>query len=366
MGMDSCWEVEVDRSSPAEWAQMLDLFNDASLYQTWAYGEVRWGAENLSHLVLKRDGEVCAIAQLRVVRPTRLDFGIAYLRWGPVFERRGRELDPAVSIAMARALETEYVVKRKLALRVIPNAFAGSPRAALFESAFPGFKGEAASAANTYRTVVLDLAPPIEQLRKKLDGKWRNMLVQAEKKGLTIATGSGTEEYRTFTRMYDEMKRRKGFQSTVDVEEFGRVQASLPESERIRIWICEEKGVPVAGVVASAIGDSGIYVLGATSDQGLTAKGGYLLQWNVVQWLKQNGRRWYDLGGIDPAGNPGVYRFKRGMSGTDVSQLSPMVACNSLLSSAILRAGFALQRAVRSGKGILQSARPLSPQVSRN
>ena len=52
------WQVEVDRATPAEWAQMLDLFNDANLYQTWSYGRVRWGEENLSHLVLKRNGEV--------------------------------------------------------------------------------------------------------------------------------------------------------------------------------------------------------------------------------------------------------------------------------------------------------------------
>ena len=77
--VDSCWEVEVDRSSPAEWARMLDLFNDASLYQTWSYGEIRWGRDNLSHLLVKRDGEVCAMAQLRVVRPTRFNFGIAHL-----------------------------------------------------------------------------------------------------------------------------------------------------------------------------------------------------------------------------------------------------------------------------------------------
>jgi hypothetical protein len=360
------WEVEVDRSSAAEWSQMLNQFNDASLYQTWAYGAVRWGGGNLSHLVLKRDGELRAMAQLRLVRPAHCNAGIAYLRWGPLCERRGLPLDPAVWTAMARALEKEYAVKRRLALRILPNAFAGSPRAPLFHVSFPGFKEEAATPANTYRTIVLDLAPKIEELRKRLDGKWRNMLVQSEKRGLTVTAGSGSEEYRIFTRMYDEMKKRKGFQNTVDVEEFGRIQASLPESQRMRIWICEEHGVPVAGVVVSAVGDTGIYVLGATSDQGLTAKGGYLLQWTAIQWLKENGFRWYDLGGIDPEGNPGVYRFKRGLSGTDVCQLTPRVACDSVVSSAILKAGFALQRAARSCKGVLQSARQLSPQISKS
>ena len=63
--------------------------------------------------------------------------------------------------------------------------------------------------------------------------------------------------------------------------------------------------------------------LGATSDDGLNAKGAYLLQWTLIQWLKENGIKWYDLGGIDPEGNPGVYSFKRGLSGTDVSSINP-------------------------------------------
>ena len=101
---NSCWQVEVDRTRPAEWSQMLDLFDDANIYQTVAYGEVRWGGKNLSHLVLKRDGEVLGMAQLRIIRPTPFKFGVAYLRWGPIFERRGGLLDPEVARRMADAL----------------------------------------------------------------------------------------------------------------------------------------------------------------------------------------------------------------------------------------------------------------------
>ena len=81
----------------------------------------------------------------------------------------------------------------------------------------------------------------------------------------------------------------------------------------MQIMICEDRGAPVAGLVVSAIGGSAIYLLGATSDDGLKSKGAYLLQWNMIQWLKQNGVRWYDLGGIDPEANRGVYSFKKGI-----------------------------------------------------
>jgi hypothetical protein len=346
--LDPVWQVEIDHASPCEWSSMLDLFHDANLYQTWSYGSVRWGRKNLSHLVLKRNGEVLGMAQLRIIRPTRFNFGMAYLRWGPLCHRSGTELETEAALRLARALQEEYVRKRGLLLQILPNAFVGSPRASIFQSAFSGFTQEARTPANAYRTFVLDLAPSIEELRRNLDKKWRNQLTRSEKNGLRIVTATGTDEYRVFCRMYSQMWKRKAFDTTVDVEEFGRMQEDLPGSDRMRILICEQDGSPVAGLVASAMGDSAIYMLGATSDDGLNAKGAYLLQWTMIQWLKENGFKWYDLGGIDPDRNPGVYSFKKGLSGIDLYQLTPLVSCDNVVSSAIVKASLTAQRAVRS------------------
>jgi lipid II:glycine glycyltransferase (peptidoglycan interpeptide bridge formation enzyme) len=364
--LDSGWQVEVDRQTPAEWSQMLDGFGDANLYQTWSYGAVRWGANNLSHLVLKRGAEVLGMAQLRIVRPTRFKFGMAYLRWGPLFERRGKPLDPEIAAAVARALEKEYAGKRKLFLRILPNAFAGSPRATAIQSAFSGFTPEPLAADNTYRTFMVDLDFSLEELRRKLDAKWRNHLSRAEKNNLKVVAGTGSEDYQAFCRIYQQMRKRKTFETTVDVEEFGRIQENLPAPQRMRVLICMDQDVPVAGIVASAMGDSAIYLLGATSNEGLKSQGAYLLQWTLIKELKQQGIRWYDLGGIDPEQNPGVYSFKRGLSGADTCQLTPLVACTSAASSAVVRAGLVLQRLIRGSKEALFPTRSLAEAPRQN
>lgn len=358
------WTVEVDRATPEQWARTLDLFDDANIYQTAAYGGVRWGERNLSRLVLKRNGEVVAAAQLRIVKPTPLKFGMAYLRWGPMCVRHGRPVDTDVIARMAKALDEEYAEKRRLFLHVIPNAFEGSPRAETFRSAFQRFTAEPIVPENAYRTFVLDLAPTLEDLRRRLDAKWRNKLSGAEKNNLAVIAGSGIDEYRKFCTMYEQMRNRKAFETTVDVAEFERIQECLPETQRMRILIAVDKAVPVAGLVASAIGDSAIYLLGATSDEGLKAKGAYLLQWTMMQWLKANGVRWYDLGGIDPERNPGVYQFKRGFSGADVTQLGPLVACRSTFSSTMVKAGLVMQRALRGRRGAANAEQPKNPAES--
>jgi lipid II:glycine glycyltransferase (peptidoglycan interpeptide bridge formation enzyme) len=164
--------------------------------------------------------------------------------------------------------------------------------------------------------------------------------------------------------IYNQMRKRKTFETTVDVVEFGRIQEDLPASQRMRILLCQEGDVPVAGLVASTMGDSAIYLLGATSDQGLNSKGAYLLQWTLINWLKENGIRWYDLGGIDPERNPGVYHFKRGLSGTDVCRVSPLVGCSSVVSFAIVRASLAMQGALRRSKATLHLTRPFRQPAS--
>jgi lipid II:glycine glycyltransferase (peptidoglycan interpeptide bridge formation enzyme) len=356
---NSIWQVEVDRASSAEWSQILDLFCDANIYQSAAYGGVRWGEGNLSRLVLKRDGEVLGVAQFRIIRPTPLRFGMAYLRWGPLWERRCHPIDPEVPLRLAVAIEDEYVKKRKLFVCILPNAFAGSPRAEVFESAFDKFSRETYEPTETYRTFLMDITPPLDELRRRLDAKWRNKLKQSERNNLTVVSGCGSHEYQAFCEIYSQMRNRKVFETSVDVDEFGRIQRALTESQRMLVLICQDEGVPLAGLVASVMGDSAIYLLGATSDAGLNSKGAYLLQWTLINWLKDRGIRWYDLGGIDPAANPGVYSFKRGLSGVDICQIRSYTASESVVSSRMVKTALALKRTLRASLRPLNLARPL-------
>lgn len=333
------YQAEIDKVTETEWCELLDRFGDANIYQTWSYGAVRWGTKNLSHLILKRNGEVVGIAQVRIIRPTRFKLGIAYLRWGPAFHLRTQALNVDDVKAMAAALREEFVEDRGLYLEILPNAFSDSSRSAAFQSAFQRFDHRAGISGGKYRTFVLDLLPALEELRKKLDKKWRNQLNAAERNDLRIVEGNGVEEYDVFCKLYDEMWERKQFESTVSIGEFRRIQEQLPKSQRMRIMLCLHGEQPVAGLVCSEMGDSCIYLLGATNDEGRNLKAAYLLHWSMIRSLKEKQVRYYDLGGINPAKNPGVYHFKCGFNGADVTHISPLVACDSKLSAAFVQLG---------------------------
>jgi lipid II:glycine glycyltransferase (peptidoglycan interpeptide bridge formation enzyme) len=246
--------------------------------------------------------------------------------------------DPEIARRMIAALKDEYVVRRGLLLRLLPPVFETDPFAASYQSALTAAGFEQRTDTRRYRTVRVDLSPSIEQVRKKLGAKWRNKLNGAEKNGLTVTQGASVEHYAKFLAAYREMMARKNFETTVDVEEFARIQSDLPEALRMQVFLSEKDGTVMNALVVSAMGDTAVYLLGATSDEGLKLKGAYLLQWRAIQWLKERNCRWYELGGIDPVQNPGVYEFKSGFGGEEVHDLGVFEASGSWASRFCVKA----------------------------
>jgi lipid II:glycine glycyltransferase (peptidoglycan interpeptide bridge formation enzyme) len=169
----------------------------------------------------------------------------------------------------------------------------------------------------------------LDQLRKNLDKKWRNQLNAAERNQFNVCVGSDSETYRSFCRLYVQMRERKHFQTSVDIEEFGRMQDQLPDARKMKVLICKQGDEPLAGLVASALGDSAIYLLGATSDAAMRLKAAYELQWTLIRLLKEQGIRYYDLGGTDPEANPGTSRAALAAWKCNTSEPSQPAAANS-------------------------------------
>lgn len=307
------YTVEVRRFDENEWSEVIRCFKDATIYQTHAYGSVRWGSDRISHLVLLESNRAVAAAQVTIQRPPFLKCGIAYVPWGPLWRRQDRIDCPDNFRHIIQVLRDEIVLRRKLMLRIRPqilDAEANPYRSILLEE---GYKIN--HKAKKYRTLLLNLEPSLDAIRRNFEQKWRNQLNRAEKNNLEIIEGSDDALYSIFLDLVFEMTARKGFEPGVDYREFQKIQRDLSEPCKMRIFICRSAGQPVACAISSALGDTGIYMFGATSDSGMQSKGSYLLQWRMIQWLRSRGCRWYDLGGVNPEENPGVYHFKQGCAG---------------------------------------------------
>lgn len=343
----------VDQTTEPEWNRLLTKFADASVYQSWAYGSVSWGEKNLSHLLLKQDDQVMAMAQVRLVRVPVIGKGIAYIRWGPLCRRHDQPFNDHILRQMVLALKTEYADNRGLMLRIVPNIYSGEP----FVEPWHGLTQEIGLASaphvHVYRTMRVDLTQSPEDLRKGLHQRWRNYLKNAEKAGYTLREGANVEFYETFLVLYRQMMARKQFDTTVDVDQFKLLQQALPDSLKMQVFLCERDGKPLNALVVSHIGESAIYLLAATGDEGLKERGAHLLQWRAIQWLQERRCRWYDLGGINPDRNPGVYQFKSGLGGQEVRQLGGFELCTDSLSNLCVNGGLKLQALTRGLRSAL-------------
>lgn len=306
--------VEADACSSEQWREIARRFSDYSIYQACAYADARAadvGATN-QRVVVRRGTEVMGLAQVRIKRLPVVRTGVAYIYRGPLWRRPGA--GPEDFGAVLAALRAEYGVRLGLEVRVacgmIDEALAGDCRDAIRHAGFSPRSQERID-----RTILLDLSPDADALRKALAQKWRNGLNQSERRDLTVETRTDGDAMKIFQSLYEQMWAAKQFETGVSVASFAHIQTLLPEDEKLTIALAFHDGTPVAGHVSTCLGDTCVYLLGASSDDGRKRKASYLLQWRTIEDAKSRGARLYDLGGIDPEANPGVYHFKSGMGG---------------------------------------------------
>jgi len=311
--LESVYTVKTDTIGKEIWSRILLEFDDANIYQTWSYGALHWGEKSLSHLLLKKGSEIVAAAQTRIVKLPFVPVGIAYIRWGGMWQRKDRPRDPDIFRRMILALRQEYAVKRGLFLRMLPNVMDKDAKEIVDILHQEGF--ERRTPPEGGRTLYIDLRYSLEELRASMTSKWRYYLKKAEEGNLLLLNASNEELFNIFIRTYREMLNRKSFSEYVDVDKFRVIQQDLDDAFKMKIFACQSKGEVHAVNICTALGNMGIYVLGATSDKGLKSYGSYLLQWKMIEWLKTQGYNWYDLGGYDPVRVPGTAHFKRGLAG---------------------------------------------------
>ena len=318
-------EILIDAIGPQEWADLGARFCDYNLYQTWAYGatSAQETASRASRAVIVRGGEVLGLASVRIKRIPVVRAGLAYIYWGPVWQRPGcTHYDLRVIL---QELRGEYTVRQGLRLRIVPGLALSAGLSIADELANCEYRLEHGAAPE--RTTVVDLALSLDALRQRLAQKWRNCLNYAERMDITLRAGLEDALLADFQTLYEQMRDTKNFATGLNPLSLRRIQAALPQREKLHVTVAYKDGMPAAGHVCTILGDTCIYLMGASNDIGRQCKAAYLLQWRAVQLARQAGARWYDLGGIDPVQNPGVYHFKRGLGGTEVSFPGRFTTC---------------------------------------
>jgi hypothetical protein len=315
----------VEVVSDDDWNILLKQFADANYRQLAAYSSaaaarVKARSENVA---IREDGKLLGLCNVRIRKLPLLPFGIAYVNGAPLVLKSAESIDPATALSRClNALRKEFVDRRGHVLRVIGVARADlSPDSA--NRSFLGAGFVPCTAKGRYRTILVGLMRDLPEIRCGLDQKWRNVLNKAERQGLSVVRGTEAAFFREFGELYSGLLARKNLDVDLGPEFFLGLQDELSEPDRFVVHLAKQGDNVVAGHIGAYHGDTAVYLLGAADEGGLKTNASYLLQWRVIEYAKERGCSWYDLGGIDPQANPNVYRFKARIGGNEVFAPGP-------------------------------------------
>lgn len=350
--LDTGYTSEVDSVDKHQWYGSLLKFNDATFYQTWSFGAVRWGEKNFSHLILKKDDSIVSMAQLRIVKVKNLNVGAAYLNWGPVWRSIDQKSEIMHLKNMLRALYIEYVDLRGLMLRILPKIIPEPVK----EAVLTVFTEEEYNySPDPQQTVVVDLSPNMDNLRKNLPKGIRHSLNAAAKNDLEFYEIQDDKSFAIVLRIFNEMQQRKNFTAFGSPEEIIAVYKDLANTVKQKMILCKHDGEAVAIIGWQTIGQYGFPLVACTGNKALKLKAGTLLFWKMIEWYKENGYLCCDLAGVNPRRNPGGYFFKKSLAGRSYVETPHYIgqfdAYNNLGSFILMKSGFYMRdiyRTIRS------------------
>ncbi|MFV0643252.1 MAG: lipid II:glycine glycyltransferase FemX [Sphingomonadaceae bacterium] len=264
-----------------------------------------------SHYLLVSDqGRPLALANVRVKCLAPLG-GIALISHGPVLLRPKEHWRTDLPMVLA-AIRRHICGQKVLVLRVDPD-----PAWARYDPFITGhgLTGFTTLTDKKYRTIFIDTTQDIKALRCGLAGKWRTDLNRAERGNLRISCSKNPADFTLFSRLLDDLMRRKGFSIPQNTDFFAEVSRSARNPEQVLLHAAWEGDEMISGHIGSFCGDSAVYLLGATTHRGRELRASHALHWAVILRARRMGLPAYDLGGIDEQKNPGVFRFKSRMGG---------------------------------------------------
>jgi len=293
--------VEWNLLERAPWEALFAAAGRSTLVQSWAYGEAKRAVEGWrpQRAVVYWAGQPVALAQVLEKRLGGLA-RVGRLNRGPIWLR---DLSGNDRLVVIEALRSRWRWFKLAGLSLAPELPEGAT--------VPGFRRRG---GDGWCSAWLDLSLAPEILRKRLDGKWRNMLNASEKAALVVEATPLALPW--LLDRYCELLRDKGFGATPPA----LVQALAAQAYRpddLLVLRAHAETEAVAGILLVRHGDAATYLIGWNGDEGRKRKANNRLLWEAVVELSRRGVRWFDLGGIDERLTPGIAAFKRGMNGAE-------------------------------------------------
>ena len=304
------WKQILDDEAREMWDRALQRFPDCSPFQSYAWGEYRssLGWQPFRWVAFDEAGEVVTMMQGSLRRyPLRL--GMLWCEGGPVGDLNVCDESMHRLIKQTTGLKRLYCRFRCDRARRIEDALTLTSK---------GWAMPWAPLTTNY-SMWLDLSLDEESLLAACDRNWRRNLRRSQEKNLSVSQWMDVNSDEVHS-VYKSMQDLKGLDEQLSLEEIQQLLKNL--KQQLVVYRCDdEQGNVVSLLGCVVIGNHACAVFWATSEAGRKLNASYAVFWALLQHCRRIGVKSYDLAGIDPIRNHGVYRFKRDTGASPIEYL---------------------------------------------
>lgn len=294
------WKALSDEQARATWDDALARFADYSPFQSYAWGEYRRGLGWTPYrfVAVDENGKTAAMIQA-YARKYAFGIGLVWSEGGPtgdlsLFDEKFHQL-VGTSTGLSRfyfrfRADRRRTTEDSLKLSSLSWSLPWSPLVSNY-------------------SMIADLNQDDEQLLARCERNWRRNLKRSQESGLRIERWLNPTAEEMLS-IYASMQTVKGLEEQHSHAEIEELITRL--GDRLVLLRCDDEQGQLLSLMGSiVIGDHAVSVLSATSERGREQHASYAIFRTMLQHCRALGVKTYDLAGIDPVRNPGVYRFKR-------------------------------------------------------
>lgn len=299
--------VKPDRKT---WKTWLTSFPEHSLFQLYEWGEqkARQGWTPQYWVFFSDDGVPIALLQnlIRIYPDRTL---LSWISGGPAGDLALLGDDLRLKILRSANAKRGY-------FRIFSQQMY-EPRAALTLRSL-GW-GRVIQPLNSGLSMRLSLDREEKYLLEHMTKNWRHNLRRAQKQGLQVRVWE-EPDVEKIVQIYKSMEEYKGLEKQYSQSSLDAMLSEMKED--VLLLRCENTEGEIIGLRACMLtGNRAWDLLAATTVEGRKVYASYAVFWELLQRCKALGIEEYDLMGIDPLVNPGVYNFKKGTGADPVEYL---------------------------------------------
>lgn len=323
---------------PQGWNNAIAALPGAHILQTWEWSQVKapYGWQPVPRLWHNASGQVCAAAMI-LARQVRLPlpgaaFRVLYIPRGPLLDWTDAGLRRLVLDDLSTLGREQGAIFLKIDPEVILGR--GIPGQATAVEEPSGLEVRSDLLNRGWRfspdqvqfrnTVWINLSLQPDQLLAQMKQKTRYNLRLAQRKGVTVRSGTEADLPMLY-HMYAETSARDGFVIR-EQPYYLAVWSTFMRAAMADCLIAEVDGEPAAALLMFHFGGKAWYLYGMSRQAHREKMPNYLLQWHAIELARQLGCQVYDLWGAPDEFNEsdalwGVYRFKEGLGGEVIRTL---------------------------------------------